>query len=259
MAESISEKVQRFRMFNQEMIQTATCEDNLQHQGIHAKILLCAIIDSLAKSRFPDIKYNGERFKQLVEQCCEWPEHDRISLLHLNRALALDSSSPLFSDLKTWTEQEVQKNLKLTHRIISVSTAITQEPSIDLALEFWPMDSENKPLKLRGHIPEKFQHLNLLWLYRNSLMHEYRSPGRASELGRARKKEPYYQQVSKIADLNQDTGFLFNSNWELVYPTFFFKSLAEKALNSVALYHLKQQTSPFEVYSDSSYWMPEFD
>ena len=87
MSESNSEKVQRFIEYNQCMISTAMIDENQKDQSIHAKVLLCCIFDSLAKSRFPNGMSNGERFKKTVVEYSCWSNHERVSLLHLIRAL----------------------------------------------------------------------------------------------------------------------------------------------------------------------------
>jgi len=92
------------------MINAAVTDGNLRDQAIHAKVLLCAIIDSLAKSRFPNISSNGARFTQTVDECAEWPDSDRISLLHLKRALEVALTVPSeFSNLENWAGSAMQE------------------------------------------------------------------------------------------------------------------------------------------------------
>lgn len=48
MVESREDKIERFREFYQQRVASAMSDCNLEHDGLHAKILLCAIIDSLS-------------------------------------------------------------------------------------------------------------------------------------------------------------------------------------------------------------------
>ena len=51
----------------------------------------------------------------------------------------------------------------------------------------------------------------------------------------------------------------YTNKWELVYPTGFFHRLALEALTSIARLHAQNKTSPFEAYSQGTYWLPEFN
>lgn len=260
MSESIEAKVRRFIQFNQEMIAAAVADCNRQHQAIHAKVLLCAIIDSLAKSRFSNISANGERFIKTVEECSEWSDCDRVSLLHLKRALELIKEIPSeFCSLENWAAGAFAEKFRLNERLLSVRSPIAKDPVADEVLAYWPVDSANGRKRIGDIGFEKLQHKNLLWLYRNTLVHEYRIPGRGSELSAREEVAPYYQQVAKVEDIHPQSGLIFTKRWELVYPTGFFIQLSEEILQNVAAYHLKEDSSPFAAYSDGSYWIPRFN
>ena len=260
MGESIEAKVQRFIQFNQEMIDVAVAECNRRHQSIHAKVLLCAIIDSLAKSRFSNISANRERFIKTVEQCSEWQDCDRVSLLHLKRALELTEDIPdEFSSLENWVAEALAERFRLSTRLISVHLTIAKDPVADQILACWPVDAANVRKRIAGVSFEKLQHKNLLWIYRNTLVHEYRIPGRGSEISARGQTVPFYQQVAQVKDVHPETGLIFTDHWELVYPTGFFLQLSNEILQKVADHHLRERSSPFAAYSDGSYWIPKFN
>lgn len=123
----------------------------------------------------------------------------------------------------------------------------------------WPQKSGCIPEKLGRLGLDKLQHKNLLWLYRNSLVHEFRLPGRGVERRGTQESSAYYQQVSQIEGLNPEVGLQFSNRWELIYPTGFFKSLAERVLHRVADFHLLNGTSPFAAYSEGSFWIPSYN
>ena len=261
MPETNDEKVDRFIHFNQSMINAAVTDGNLRDQGIHAKVLLCAIIDSLAKSRFSNINQNGRRFMQTVEECGEWSDNDRISLLHLKRALEVTSSIPTeFSNLENYATSRMQEKFQVTNRLLSVHKTISEDPSPTEIDAIWPVDASGSRIRLGDISFEKLQHKNLLWLYRNSLMHEYRIPGQGVESGTLRERtEAFYQEVSQVEEISSRNGLVFTNRWELVYPTMFFHRLSENILRNVSAHHRRENTSPFEAYSEGSYWIPKFN
>ena len=260
MSETVEQKVGRFVEFNQTMIENAVESRNLEHQGVHAKVLLCSILDSLGRSRFPEIKRNGERFVSLLDGCSNWPEKDHVSLLHLARAFDVESyDAAEFSDVQLWVVEQMQRYFQLSNRLLSVHVPIVKDPQMSVVLESWPQSSDSLPQRLGTLTPNRLQHKHLLWLYRNSLVHEYRLPGRGAERYNLRDSSAYYQQVAELEGLSPEVGLQFSNRWELIYPTGFFKRLAEQVLQCVAEFHLSNGTSPFEAYSEGSYWIPAYN
>ncbi|MDP4535594.1 hypothetical protein Q3O60_05300 [Alkalimonas collagenimarina] len=259
MTETLEKKINRFIEFNKAMITAAVSTNNLENQGVHAKILLCSIIDSLAKSRFPDKKTNGTRFQQTVKTSANWLDCDRISLLHLKRAIEIEQQNDVqFADLNTWAEDVISRNFATSESDLSARIDIAKDPMPEDVLALWPHDEMNQPIKLGGSSWDKLTHKNLLWQYRNSLMHEYRIPGRALEYN-VKTSIPFYQQISQIDEGCLSTGLIFTNSWELLYPTGFFQIVAENTLEGVAAYHKSAQTCPFAAYSDGSFWIPKFN
>lgn len=259
MTETYQEKVKRFLDFNRGMIASAVAKNNLEEQGVNAKILLCSIIDSLAKSRYPQISGNGERFKRTIQTSANWPDCERISLLHLKRAIEVATNGGMgFARLSEWVDTMVQRDFEKDNLILSGQIAIDKDPEFCDFFELWPKDNKNDPIKLGSIAWEKLTHKNLFWQYRNTLMHEYRIPGRAVELN-VITSEPFYQKVSQFDDYCSDIAITFSNRWELLYPTNFFKTVAENILKEVAQYHLSEGTSPFNAYSDGTFWIPDFN
>jgi hypothetical protein len=260
MNESIERKIERFIQFYEEMILVAMAESNLRNQAIHSKVLLCSIIDSLAKSRFPEIKTNSQRFKQTIEELGGWAECDHISLLHLKRALDMQvGTSERFSDLRNWTDSAMAARFKVSNRLFSVPVPIFRDPNPDEVNSCWPVSATGQREKIRDISFEMLQHKHLLWLYRNNLVHEYRIPGRGSELGLRDSQEPCYRQVAQIESIDCEDRLVFSNRFELIYPTAFFRTLAETVLHNVAQHHLGAGRNPFLAFSDGSYWLPRFN
>ncbi|WP_156887670.1 hypothetical protein [Desulfotignum balticum] len=260
MNESIESKIERFIQFYEEMILGAMAESNLRNQAIPSKVLLCTIIDSLAKSRFPEIKINSQRFKQTVEELGGWAECNHISLLHLKRALDMQvETSERFSDLRNWTDSAIVARFKVSNRLLSVTMPVSRDPKPEEVNSCWPVSATGQREKIGDILFEMLQHKHLLWLYRNNLVHEYRIPGRGSELGLKDSQEPCYRQVAQVESVDSEAGLVFSNRFELLYPTAFFRTLAETVLHNVAQHHLGAETNPFLAFSDGSYWLPRFN
>jgi hypothetical protein len=242
------------------MIESALTDENKMHQSINAKILLCSIFDSLSKSRFPSGIKNGDRYKKTVVECTDWCDCERISLLHLVRAFEVSGTiPPAFEPLRKWASDEFVKRFPTTKRLIGCHSPVRKDPLLSEVQKYWPTDKINfLGVKVNVRL-EHFQHKHLLWLYRNSLVHEYRTPGRGSERTARLETDPYYQEVSNISELSPDFGMKFTNRWELVYPTGFFLQVARSALSSIAEFHKQKNTSPFAAYSEGTYWIPSLN
>ena len=265
MSESNHEKVERFIEFNQRMIETAMTEQNLSDQSIHAKALLCCIFDSLAKSRFPSGMSNGERFKKTVSGYTSWDDCERVSLLHLLRAIEVaETVPPEFDPLNKWAENLFSIEFPLSNSVGAVESPISNDPDFHKASCYWPTGKRGN-LKPIGDISlYQLQHLNLLWLYRNSLVHEYRIPGMGQEWQSESTLErnphlnnPYYQEVSVMDP--EDKKVKITNRWELIYPTDFFLQITKSALTNIAEFHKQNKSSPFAAYPEGSYWIPPFN
>lgn len=264
MSESLEEKICRFQSFNNGLIETAMMDCNRMDQGVHAKILLCSILDSLSKSAFPAIKENADRFKKAIVKFGAWHDADRASLLHIKRLLEVVGDVPeqfqepdKFKEFNKWVEDEFNKHFSFSGQLISVNLHLEKDVEFETLKNLWPSSSEGNFYKIGNVLPCKLKHKHLLWLYRNALVHEYRLPGKGAEISRSEDTKPYYQQLSSLTGFHSGGELDFSQRWELVYPTGFFKSLASKVLDGVAAFHRDKGSNPFEAYSDSSYWIPK--
>lgn len=76
--------------FDGELIRINSIESRL-----HAKILLVAIRETLARVRNPDIRSNKERFLRLIDICTDWTDGNRVSLYQLSLAPSLISTADI--------------------------------------------------------------------------------------------------------------------------------------------------------------------
>ena len=140
---------------------------------------------------------------------------------------------------------------------MSNNKAISSDVEIEAILDLWPTQN-GKPIKIGKVLPHQLKHEYLLWLYRNSVVHEYRSPGRGVELGQYVPEYAFYQEMATVSEIDEKE-FKFTSHWELVYPYRFFINLCKEALDVVSLLHNKNKTSPFQAYSEGTFWLPNFN
>ncbi|MFH1595185.1 MAG: hypothetical protein ABIG94_02275 [Pseudomonadota bacterium] len=177
----------------------------------HQKILLVIIIDALARvwSKIKKKQENNrERFISLINECTKWEDGNRASL------------PQLFSKLKGLCGCE-------TKLIEEVETAFSSwEAGRRYTIKDDPFSDKLINLascKLERNIIKSCSHINLLYIYRNHLVHEFRQPGLGMDLDET---VPYYiEYVSK-------PGIK-----ELSYPKSFFIELAKSSLNNF-YYHL---------------------
>ncbi|TCK02969.1 hypothetical protein [Marinobacterium mangrovicola] len=260
MCESISEKCDRFIAHNQQMIEVAVSERNLQNGAIHAKVLLCSIFDSLSKSAFANISNNSRRFKTTIDSYSNWEDRDRISLLHLVRAFDIYTNiPPEFEELREWSISLFRTEFPVSRRILSASPLINRDPHLLDIQNIWPRDNNDEFLSIGSIKPYQLQHKHMLWLYRNRLVHEYRSPGGGFNTMRLNESLPYYIEASTIQGYTEEQGLILSNHWELTYPVGFFLELCHHALLGIAEMHREANTSPFAAYSDGSYWIPDFN
>jgi len=106
---------------------------------------------------------------------------------------------------------------------------------------------------------EQLQHKNLLWLYRNSIVHEFRIPGSGQEPISSMIENPCYQAISTFSGNNSKDFKIVHRNFELHYPISFLKKMCQESLQSIAQEYRDKGKSPFTVYSEGEYWIPNFN
>ncbi len=213
----------------------------------YCKILIVAVIDSLAHVVYPKERV-GQRFINFIRNFSGWEDCNRVSLPQLVLNLPSDS---ITSELKMRIEERVES---------------WQSGRIYRINEVDPCEQELERLattqELRGLI-EKSTHTELLYIYRNHLVHEFREPGNPLEIS-SYDTSPYYCGVTKIETHNRDYSDkelreLMRSSrrtWELVYPVGFFVSIAEKSLANLKHYLEENDLSPNSSYQFGSIWRP---
>jgi len=259
MPETIEEKIDRFVKYNEDLIEQIMSIYCPKDNGIYAKVLLCSLFDSLAKCAYPDAA-NGERFKNTITTHTQWEDAERVSLLHLVRAFEVtENLSEDFLDLKK------ELNSLFSTHFNPHNGGMSQEIAINIDLLYseiekkWPKNSKGNLIQLGEVTLEKLQHKNLLWLYRNSIVHEFRIPGSGKETISFMIENPCYQAISIFFGNNIKDFKIVHKNFELHYPINFLKQMCKESLYSIAQEYRDKGESPFKVYSEGEYWIPKFN
>jgi hypothetical protein len=89
------------------------------------------------------------------------------------------------------------------------------------------------------------RHAELLYIYRNNLIHEFRQPGYGMEFSNDN-ASPYYHGMT---DLDSHI-----KTYELVYPINFFMNLSKIALASIKAFLTSNALDPFSFFKFGSPW-----
>ena len=206
------------------------------------KLVYFALLDML--SCVPDREYSGNRQRVVgfVREFCDWDHASRVNLPHLYR-LTQQCSDGRFGALTSFAEQKMAT--------WTPGTAITldSDPEYSAVKELWPDDG--KCSVPGGAVALEFlQHDQLLYTYRNSIVHELRPP--ASEMHLFTHEEPVYTWLHMIPD---DA----TSRWVLDYPAAFFHGLVAKGLGGLSTYLEEEHLNPYERFDAGPYWVAELN
>lgn len=124
-----------------------------------------------------------------------------------------------------------------------------RDPGYREVQKLWPRDKEHiKPIE--NVQLDSLRHVHLFYTYRNSLIHELRTPGYGIEFDKD--KEPFYHSMTD-KDENEITS------WELVYPLAFFESICETALKNLETYYTSDRIDPYHFFTFGTYWIEELN
>jgi len=232
--------------FKERLEEIKTIENRL-----YRKLFIVAMIDSLARAVYTN-KENRERFINFIRNFSDWQDCNRVSLPQL--ALNLQSDSEIRdSELRREVEERLRR---------------WQSVKIYWINEVDPGEKEIKKLTTTLEsirLIEKSTHAELLYIYRNHLVHEFREPGHPPEIS-SDDTTPYYCSVTELNNKISDRSYsgeklrelmrTSRRTWELVYPVGFFVSIVEKSLAILELYLEEKDLNPYSSYQFGSIWRP---
>ena len=207
------------------------------------KTLYVAIIDGLSKSVFPRSR-NRDRFTSFIEQFGDWDEGNRISLPHLVKLLSL-TPEPKYEKARRFANDEYSKWFQ--GEIIYLK----KDPKIVKVKRYWP---EQTSTKLINEVRlDSIQHYQLIYSYRNSLIHESRPLG--FPMDEIDNGKPFYVHITKYDETPKNITHV----WQLNYPDVFFQNICESSLNNLKNYLLRNTIDPIDFYSEGNYFIEDLN
>jgi hypothetical protein len=194
------------------------------------KVLYLVEIDTLSRAAFPMVSGNRKRVVQFLDACSDWKDKDRVSAVQLK--IALEGNKILSGQLYDSINRRI--NIWGRGNII--------RPNDDLTLE----EGQRLSTSSESKYVNDARYAELLYTYRNTLLHEFREPGGGIELGADRPPTPYYLGIDW-----PDTG---QSSWELVFPVQFLRSLCEGCIKGLETRLSINNLNPYDAYEFGAMW-----
>jgi hypothetical protein len=209
------------------------------------KNVMASMIDAISRVTSNANDSHRDRFTSIVKHFGDWLEHDRVSAPHISYLLT-QLRSPSFKDARSLIRNIVTNNSD--GRLIQLS----EDPTMTDVLAVWPVQAETK---LVGRLSlTSFTHLNLLYSYRNSLVHEFREPGHGFEFSDEDELPFYHGRTMFEGDSLEGARSL-----ELVYPLNFYYKLTENIIRNVKAYLMENRINPYDSYEFGSSWVGELN
>lgn len=209
------------------------------------KNILVSILDAVSRTTSNYADRNRERFTEIVANFGDWPDHSRISAPHVGYFLR-GLRSPAYEAARKFISDVVRQNSN------GGLVPLSSDPQFDEVRKLWPVPAEQR---LSNQLSlSSFTHLNLLYHYRNSLVHELREPGRGMEFHNDH-DAPFYHGVTTL----ESDGSAGEQTLELVYPLKFYFDLTERVLDNVERYLRNNAIDPYRCYQFGSSWISELN
>jgi hypothetical protein len=202
----------------------------------HQKTLLFSLLETISNGVYGDRYRNTDRFKRFIMEFCEWEDAEKVSLQQL--ALLLENTQ----------EHEFQKLKKHVSKGIERYPPASATPfCCDYSLKEIKDLMPKGITSIMGVDIHTLTHVNLLWKYRNSLVHEARSID-SQELF----DEVDYPHYVHFTMLEKDGQW---EVWKISYPIQFFNNLIEKALVSLREKLIEMEHDPRSNYDFGELWV----
>jgi len=195
------------------------------------KILYLVEIDALSRAAFPTVSGNRKRVVQFIDTCSNWNDKDKVSAVQLKLALKKNGimSGKLYDSIN--------------RQINSWGYGTIPRPTDDLTLEEAQRLSTTSESK---HVNDA-RYAELLYTYRNYLLHEFREPGKSAEsVIRADPTTPYYHGLDDLG-VREDS-------WELVFPLEFIQGLCEACIRGLEAYLIANNLNPYDSFEYGTMW-----
>lgn len=197
----------------------------------HKLTLTISLLDFLSKAYKPHENGNRIRFCSLIKDMTNLDYLNKVSIPQLYYYLQKDVSVEL---------NEIRKFVESKYKEIPFSRPvdIDIDPEIDTIKRMWP---EGYKYNGKRVFLESFQHINLLWMERNNLIHEMRR----RTLGKCffgEKERPYYVHfIGRYGEHGLDR----NEYFELCYPERVYEIILDECIVNLREYFIEKNIDPF--------------
>jgi hypothetical protein len=191
---------------------------------LHRIILYTTALDPLARAAYGAGLTHRARIIKLINELSGWTDCVRISLPQL--------------------QQLLRKKRRYRYKLYrDVSTRLNQwQDATSIPLSESPMEATLTPLAQSDELKQirACQYAELLYTYRNNLVHEFREPGYGWDVS-GKWSEPYYMSY-------------IDKPWELVFPVRFFESVLIGTLNGLQGYLIQNKINPYKRFEFGTLW-----
>lgn len=217
---------QYYSYFKEQLDKIKTLETPL-----YQNVLLVTLIDTWARAKYPKVQSDKQRFIDFITEYSDWKDCNRVSLSQLSYLLKEHRET---SDGRLIKEVSV----RLGKWQSGIIYRLDVDPCMPEINSFSTTDKEKKLVACS-------RHSDLLYTYRNHMVHEFRNPGYGMEMSNDG-TSPYYHGMFDPSSSQ--------STWELVYPAKFLRNTAEHLLDNLKQYLQSKDIDPYSSYEFGSIW-----
>ncbi|WP_202081591.1 hypothetical protein [Caldalkalibacillus salinus] len=203
----------------------------------HQKTLLFSLLETISNGVYGDKYRNTDRFKKFILEFCEWEDAERVSLQQLFLVFKEGQPSQEFRNLKIHVLNGIQEYPPASPAPFSCDSTVEEIKAL----------MPKGVTTINGVDIHNLTHVNLLWKYRNSLVHEARSIGSQELFDHT--DYPHYVHFTMLEKDGQWEV------WKISYPVQFFNNLIEKALVNVREKLIEIEHDPRSNYDFGELWV----
>lgn len=208
----------------------------------HKKTLLFSLIETLSKTVYPG-EGNKNKFIKFISDFCLWEDYNRVSIQQLKYYIdKIDSLNiTLYSNLIAYINKTLSQFPKSTPIPFSI------DPTIETINSYIPSSQGN----INGKKLNLFTHGELIWRYRNALVHEARGLG-TNEMFEY--NQPHYVTFSYIDFFDGKTS-VSDKYFVICYPLDFLNILIDTGIDNLEKHLISHNINPYDTYSLENLWV----
>jgi len=222
----VHKKIDGYIEYFSEMLEKIGAVD----ERLFRKILYVSFLDCLSLCAYPDERGNRRRFVRFIDDFSGWEDSAKVSSWQLYLALKNEglTNGKLFRTVSN----------RVHSWQIGNEMSLSGEPSFDEIVGLTASDAERRLL-------EKTRFRELLYIYRNHLVHEVRQPRQGIEWA-DENDSPFFHSVDILDG---------PMTWPLVFPPAFFERICRTALNGLKARLHEEQRNPYDSHVFGDCWL----